>query len=43
VGELSDGDRRMARGLVDAGFLQEREGRFAIGGRAFAAFVRDVG
>lgn len=39
---LADEERRLAQGLVDAGFLREREGKFGLEGRAWSEFVRDA-
>jgi len=43
VEALEDAERRRGRGLVDAGFLIEGEGRLRLQGRAWHDFVRDAG
>ena len=43
VEALGDAERRRGRGLVNAGFLVEGEGRLRLQGRAWHDFVRDVG
>jgi hypothetical protein len=43
VEEMGDAERRRGRGLVDAGFLAEEEGRLRLVGRAWHGFVRNAG
>ncbi len=43
VGDLTDKERRVARGLADNGFLVEEDGgRLVLGGKVWREFVRDV-